>query len=123
MVDNGRVKGFKNEGIKNLANFGEFDSDSITAIFKSMCSDNMVLSGILLITIKRAYNFSKYLSVTERKFRKTHMTAETLKYHAISWKAIKDKSKDASISIMRKNGNILVWLDSIEKELWNIIGH
>ena len=51
------------------------------------------------------------------------MTAVTLEHHDVSYDAIKEKSKDASISMMRKNKSILVWLDSIEKDLKNIIGH
>lgn len=52
--------------------------------------------------------FSQDMNVAGRKFKKTHLTAETLKHHDTSWKAIKDKLKDLSISVMRENGNILV---------------
>ena len=51
------------------------------------------------------------------------MATETLEHHTISYDTIKGKSKDASISMMRKNGSILECLNSIEKDLKNIIGH
>ena len=63
--------------------------------------------------IKRACDFSQHI-VTNWKFQKEHLTAETLEHHAVSYDAIKEKSKDVIITKMTKNGNILVWLDSIE---------
>ena len=63
------------------------------------------------------------MSVTDRNIRNAHWTAATLKHHVVSYDAIKEKSKDASISMMRKNGSILVWLDSIGKDLKNTVGH
>ena len=67
--------------------------------------------------------FCQVLECNRTQVPKEYITGKTLEHHGISWESIKDKSKDVSISMMRKIGNILVWLDSIEEELYNVIGH
>ena len=79
-----------------------------------MHNDSLALSGLSQMIIKRACGFPQYMNVTDRKFQKEHLRAKILEHHAISYDAIKEKSKDVTITKMTKNGNILVWLDSIE---------
>lgn len=58
-----------------------------------MYTNDMVLSGLLQMLIKRACDFVQYLLMMGHKLQKEHLIAKTLEHYAISYDAIKDVSK------------------------------
>ena len=52
MLDYEHIKDLKDKGIEYPADFGKFDSDSITANFNSICSGDIALSGHSQMLIK-----------------------------------------------------------------------
>ena len=65
----------------------------------------------------------QYLEVCGRKCKFSYLNAQTLKHHADSYSAIKEKTKDAKLTPIKKNGDMLAWLDDANKDLKNIIGN
>jgi hypothetical protein len=65
----------------------------------------------------------QYLDVCSRKCKSGVLNAQTLKHHADSYSAIKKKTKDAKVTPMKKTGDVLAWLDDVNKTLKTIIGN
>jgi len=75
------MRGLKKEGIKYYADFGKFDSDSSISTFKSIPSDDVVLSGLSQILIKRVCDFVQYMNVAGHNLKKELLTIAALENH------------------------------------------
>ena len=64
MLDNKNIKGLNDEGLEYPIYIGQFDSSSNTATSKRIHSDNISLSKLSQILIKRACDFVQYTKIT-----------------------------------------------------------
>ena len=90
------INALRDEGITHphdLANFDFNDFDSVIRSLKGKTS----LPGLAQIRLKPSCDFFQYALDTGRRLIDQYLTAETMKSHAIQFKAIKDQkdSKDS----------------------------
>ena len=118
-----QIRELKSEGLEYPMDFASFDSEEVEATIKSMRSKDLALGGLSQLLLKRFCDFMQYLEVCGRKCKFSYLNAQTLRHHADSYSAIKEKTKDAKLTPIKKNGDILAWLDDANKDLKNIIGN
>ena len=122
-LSNAQIAELKIEGLEYPEDFAVFDSDTIDATIKSMRSKHLSLGGITSLRLKQFCDFMQYLQNVDRKLRYGMLNAETIKHYADSFDAIKEKTKDGKLTVLKKNGDMLLWLDDVDKDLKGYVGN
>ena len=122
-LSNAQIAELKTEGLEYPVDFGVFDSDTIEATIKSMRSKHLSLGGLTSLRLKQFCDFMQYLQNVDRKLRNGMLNAETIKHYSDSFDAIKEKTKDGKLTVLKKNGDMLLWLDDVDKDLKGLIGN
>ena len=122
-LSNAQIAELKIEGLEYPTDFGVFDSDTIDATIKSMRSKHLSLGGITSLRLKQFCDFMQYLQNVDRKLRKGMLNAETIKHYSDSFDAIKEKTKDGKLTVLKQNGDMLLWLDDVNKDLRGQVGN
>ena len=84
------INALREEGITHPRDLANFDSDDFGSVIRSV-KGKAALPGLAQIRLKQACDFFQYVLDTERKLKDQYLTAESLKSHAIQFKAIKEQ--------------------------------
>ena len=119
------INALREEGITHPIDLSPFDSDDFDSVVRSM-KGKTSLPGLAQIRLKQACDFFQYALDTGRTLKDQYLTAESMKSHAIQFKAIKDQkdSKDSPSGLpkLSKSTDNLAWIDRVDKTFRKLPG-
>ena len=81
---------FREEGITHPIDFAQFDSEDFDSVIKSVKGLNVPLPGLSQILLKQACDYIQFLVSTGREIKDDYLKRDSIKNHAMQFKAIKE---------------------------------
>ena len=109
----------REKGITHPKDLAQFDSKEFNMVICSMKGRSAALPGLAQIRLRQACDFIQYTKATGRKMKDQYLTYNSIKSHAIQYRAFKDTdSKEVGgLPKLTDGTDVLSWLDSGEKQL------
>ena len=113
----------REEGITHPIDFAQFDSEDFDSVIKSVKGLNVPLPGLSQILLKQACDYIQFLVSTGREIKDDYLKRDSIKNHAMQFKAIKEVS-DGPLGLPKlgKSTDVLAWLDRVDKSLRQLLG-
>ena len=83
----------REEGITHPIDFAQFDSEDFDSVIKSVKGLNVPLPGLSQILLKQACDYIQFLVSTGREIKDDYLQRDSIKNHAMQFKAIKKKPR------------------------------
>ena len=83
------INALRDEAITHPRDLANFDSGDFNPVIRSV-KGKAALPGLAQIRLKQVCDFFQYVLDTERTMKDQYLTAESLKSHAIQFKAMKE---------------------------------
>lgn len=113
----------REEGITHPIDFAQFDSEDFDSVIKSVKGLNVPLPGLSQILLKQACDYIQFLVSTGREIKDDYLKRNSIKNHAMQFKAIKEaKDGPSGLPKLGKSTDVLAWLDRVEKSLRQLLG-
>ena len=108
----------RKERVTHLIDFAQFDSEDFDSVIKSVKGLNVPLSGLSQILLKQACDYIQFLVSTGREIKDDYLKRDSIKNHAMQFKAIKEaKDGPSGLPKLGKSTDVLGWLDRVDKSL------
>ena len=106
----------REEGIIHPIDFAQFDSEDFDSVIKSVKGLNVPLPGLSQILLKQACDYIQFLVSTGREIKDDYLKQDSIKNHAMQFKAIKEaKDGPSGLPKLGKSTDVLGWLDRVDK--------
>ena len=113
----------REEGITHPIDFAQFDSEDFDSVIKSVKGLNVPLPGLSQILLKQACDYIQFLVSTGREIKDAYLKRESIKNHAMQFKAIKEaKDGPTGLPKLGKSTDVLGWLDQVDTLLRQPLG-
>ena len=120
------VNALREEGVTHPIDLAMFDSKDFESVIHSMKGKRCAPPGIAQIRLKQACDFFQYIAGTERTMKDAYLDYDSIKSHAIQFKAIMDQkdSKDGPKGLPKLSisTDVLAWIDKVDKCLRKLSG-
>ena len=108
----------RKERVTHLIDFAQFDSEDFDSVIKSVKGLNVPLPGLSQILLKQACDYIQFLVSTGREIKDDYLKRDSIKNHAMQFKAIKEaKDGPSGLPKLGKSTDVLGWLDRVDKSL------